>query len=111
MYWNIGKLLSESQKQIGWGNNALECATGRCVFAITRKRACDVGGLLYKTHFFGSKDIRNKTNVNQLCSCQKGAFSYDQALYRHEEGLYCSDPELCCLEVGLHIVRSQPSER
>lgn len=24
MYWDIGKLLSESQKQIGWGNNALE---------------------------------------------------------------------------------------
>lgn len=23
MYWDIGKLLSESQKQIGWGNNAL----------------------------------------------------------------------------------------
>lgn len=21
MYWDIGKLLSESQKQIGWGNN------------------------------------------------------------------------------------------
>lgn len=24
MYWDIGKLLSESQKQIGWGNNAIE---------------------------------------------------------------------------------------
>ena len=24
MYWDIGKLLSESQKQNGWGNNALE---------------------------------------------------------------------------------------
>lgn len=24
MYWDIGKLLCESQKQIGWGNNALE---------------------------------------------------------------------------------------
>lgn len=24
MYWDIGKLLSESQRQIGWGNNALE---------------------------------------------------------------------------------------
>ena len=24
MYWDIGKLLSESQKQIGWGRNALE---------------------------------------------------------------------------------------
>lgn len=24
MYWDIGKLLYESQKQIGWGNNALE---------------------------------------------------------------------------------------
>lgn len=24
MYWDIGRLLSESQKQIGWGNNALE---------------------------------------------------------------------------------------
>jgi len=24
MYWDIGKLLHESQKQIGWGNNALE---------------------------------------------------------------------------------------
>ena len=24
MYWDIGKLLFESQKQIGWGNNALE---------------------------------------------------------------------------------------
>lgn len=24
MYWDIGKLLSQSQKQIGWGNNALE---------------------------------------------------------------------------------------
>lgn len=24
MYWDIGKILSESQKQIGWGNNALE---------------------------------------------------------------------------------------
>lgn len=24
MYWDIGKLLSESQIQIGWGNNALE---------------------------------------------------------------------------------------
>lgn len=24
MYWDIGKLLAESQKQIGWGNNALE---------------------------------------------------------------------------------------
>lgn len=24
MYWDIGKLLSESQKQIGWGNNALD---------------------------------------------------------------------------------------
>lgn len=24
MYWDIGKLLSESQKQIGWGNSALE---------------------------------------------------------------------------------------
>lgn len=24
MYWDIGKLLSDSQKQIGWGNNALE---------------------------------------------------------------------------------------
>lgn len=24
MYWDIGKLLSESQQQIGWGNNALE---------------------------------------------------------------------------------------
>ena len=24
MYWDIGKLLSESQKQIGWGNNALK---------------------------------------------------------------------------------------
>lgn len=24
MYWDIGKLLSESQMQIGWGNNALE---------------------------------------------------------------------------------------
>lgn len=24
MYWDIGKLLSESQKKIGWGNNALE---------------------------------------------------------------------------------------
>lgn len=24
MYWDIGKMLSESQKQIGWGNNALE---------------------------------------------------------------------------------------
>ena len=23
-YWDIGKLLCESQKQIGWGNNALE---------------------------------------------------------------------------------------
>ena len=21
MYWDIGKLLTESQKQIGWGNN------------------------------------------------------------------------------------------
>lgn len=24
MYWDIGKILSESQKQIGWGHNALE---------------------------------------------------------------------------------------
>ena len=24
MYWDIGKLLCESQMQIGWGNNALE---------------------------------------------------------------------------------------
>lgn len=24
LYWDIGKLLSESQQQIGWGNNALE---------------------------------------------------------------------------------------
>ena len=24
MYWDIGKLLYESQQQIGWGNNALE---------------------------------------------------------------------------------------
>lgn len=24
MYWDIGKLLSESQKQMGWGNSALE---------------------------------------------------------------------------------------
>ena len=24
MYWDIGKLLFESQKLIGWGNNALE---------------------------------------------------------------------------------------
>lgn len=24
MYWDIGKLLSESQRQIGWGNNAFE---------------------------------------------------------------------------------------
>lgn len=28
MYWDIGKLLSESQKQIGWGNNALEQLSG-----------------------------------------------------------------------------------
>lgn len=24
MYWDIGKLLCEIQKQIGWGNNVLE---------------------------------------------------------------------------------------
>lgn len=28
MYWDIGKLLSESQTQIGWGNNALEQLSG-----------------------------------------------------------------------------------
>lgn len=28
MYWDIGKLLSGSQKQIGWGNNALEQLSG-----------------------------------------------------------------------------------
>ena len=68
-------------------------------------------GLLYKMHFSGSKDIRNRTNVNPLFSCQKEAFSYDPAPYRYEEGLYRSDPELYCPEVNLHIARSQPSER
>ena len=58
-----------------------------------------------------SKDTPNKINVNPLFSCQKGAFSYDPAPYRHEEGLYRSDPELYCPEVNLHIARSQPSER
>ena len=66
---------------------------------------------MYKTHFTASKDDRKQTNVNPLFSRQKGAFSYDQAPYRHEEGLYRSDPELCCSEVGLHIAQSQPSKR
>ena len=58
-----------------------------------------------------SKGPLIQTNVNPLFSCQKGAFSYDPAPYRHEEGLYRSDPELYCPEVRLHIARSQPSER
>ena len=33
------------------------------------------GGLLYKTFFSGSKNIRNKTNVNPLFRPQKGTFS------------------------------------
>ena len=33
------------------------------------------GGLLYKTYFFGSKDIRNSINVNPLFRPQKGTFS------------------------------------
>ena len=33
MYWDIGKLLCESQKQIGWGNNALE-QLANCVLPI-----------------------------------------------------------------------------
>ena len=76
---------------------------------VWQKRVCG-GGLLYKTCFSGPKRGPNSKNVNPLFSCQKGAFSYDPAPYRHKEGLYRSDPELCCSEVGLHIVRSQPSE-
>ena len=69
------------------------------------------GGLLYKTCFSGWKNIRSRTNVNPLFCRQKEAFPYDLASRFREEGLYCSDPELCCPEVGLHITRSQPSER
>ena len=67
-------------------------------------------GLLYKTCFSGPKRGPNSKNVNPIFSCQKEAFSYDPAPYRYEEGLYRSDPELCCSEVGLHIAQSQPSE-
>ncbi|WP_233552332.1 hypothetical protein, partial [Parabacteroides sp. AF48-14] len=75
------------------------------------KREPAAEGLLYKTCFLISKDTPDKINVNPLFSRQKGAFSYDLAPYCHEEGLYRSDPEHCCSEVGLHIARSQPSER
>ncbi len=59
----------------------------------------------------GSKDIRNQTNVNPLFRPEEGSCSAFPAPYRDKEGLYRSDPELCCPEVGLHIARSQPSER
>ena len=35
-------------------------------FDISPKESLRQGGLLYKTHFLDSKDIRNKTNVNPL---------------------------------------------
>ena len=77
---------------------------------VWQKRVCG-GAYCIKRVFQVLKEVLIQTNVNPLFSRQKGAFSYDQAPYRHEEELYRSDPELCCSEVGLHIVRSQPSER
>ena len=59
----------------------------------------------------GSKDIRNQTNVNPLFRPEEWSCSAFPVPYHHEEGLYRSDPALCCPEVGLHIARSQPSGR
>ena len=69
------------------------------------------GAYCKKRFFPGSKDIRNQTNVNPLFRPEEGSCSAFPAPYHHEEGLCRSDPALCCPEVGLHIARSQSSER
>ncbi len=46
MYWDIGKLLSESQKQIGWGNNALD------------RLACDLKNDYPKVKGFSPRNCR-----------------------------------------------------
>ncbi|MBC8603292.1 hypothetical protein H8784_16385 [Parabacteroides acidifaciens] len=47
-------------------------------------------GLLYKTLFLPSEEVRNQINVNPLFSRQKGAFS--------------SFPEVFCREVNPHFI-------
>lgn len=53
------------------------------VIEIVGSDANTVGGLLYKTYFSGSKNVRNKINVNPFFWPQKGTFSDFLSVFHH----------------------------
>lgn len=67
MYWDIGKLLSESQKQIGWGNNALEQLSGDLKNDYPKVKGFSVRNCQFMIQFYNEYN-QQLTNTKQPVS-------------------------------------------
>ena len=67
MYWDIGKLLSESQTQIGWGNNALEQLSGDLKNDYPKVKGFSVRNCQFMIQFYNEYN-QQLTNTKQPVS-------------------------------------------
>ena len=68
MYWDIGKLLSESQQQIGWGNNALEQLSNDLKNDYPKVKGFSVRNCQFMIQFYKEYNQQLTSNAKQAVS-------------------------------------------